>query len=353
MSENINLTDIINEALAEIEPTAVDNSVEGQDEDLVDLDLQESETAGDPEVTEGVEAESDIEEDEAVEDEAESDEEEADGEDDDAESDVYVVKVDGEDYEVSLDELKAGYSRQAHFTKSMQALKDEREAFEAEVGQYQETFEQLTQLDQAWEESPVSVLTNLLASTENPSYFLGLLIREAAAEDLLTEDALQYFGIDAETKKNWQAESEVERLRRELETRQRAEQENLSKSEASAAEARVQEAMRVYEAQISDIIVDEGLDLPTTQDKALFKAELLKYARDNQILDLKKAYAAMSYEQARVAKAAEARRTQSVQKKNATKVVTRKGAGSSGVTPVNNTTDLRSIIEQSMREIGR
>jgi hypothetical protein len=347
MSENLNLTDIINETLASIETTDVDNQIEGQDEDLVDLDLQDTEVDGDPDTED---QESDIEDNE---DDSDSEEDEDGGVTDDADSDVYVVKVDGEDFEVSLEELKSGYSRQAHFTRSMQALKEEREAFETEIGQHQETFEQLTQLDEAWTESPVSVLTNLLASTENPSYFLGLLIREAAATDLLTEDALQYFGIDPDTQKSWQAETEVERLRRELQSRERADQENQTKSQVAATDAKVQEAMRVYETQISDIIVDEGLDLPTTQDKALFKAELLKYARDNQILDLKKAYAAMSYEQARVAKAAEVRRTQSVQKKNATKVVTRKSAGSSGVTRVNNNTDLRSIIEQSMRELGQ
>jgi len=352
MSENLNLTDIINEALAEIDPASADNSVEGQDEDLVDLDLQGSEADGDPEAEDGEEsAESDIEDDEEV--DSDSEEEEDDSVTDDTDSDVYVVKVDGEDFEVTLEELKSGYSRQAHFTRSMQALKEEREAFEAEIGQHQETFEQINQLDEAWTASPVTVLTNLLASTENPSYFLGLLIREAAANDLLTPDALQYFGIDDQTKQTWQSETEVERLRRELESRERADQEYASKNEANQAEARVQEAMRVFDNQISEIITDESLDLPTTQDKALFKAELLRYARDNQILDLKKAYAAMSYEQARVAKAAEQRRAQSSQKKNATKVVTRKGAGSSSVTKVNNTTDLRSIIEQSMRELGQ
>jgi hypothetical protein len=348
MSEELNLKDIINEALLEIEPTDVDNSVEGQDDDLVDLELP-SEADGDPEAS--LEEESDIEDDESDE-EVDESEEGDDGATDDADSNVYVVKVDGEEVSVSLDELKAGYSRQAHFTRSMQALKEEREAFESEVGQVQDTFEQLTQLDVAWEEAPVSVLTNLLASTENPSYMLGLLIREAAANDLLTDDALQYFGIDAQTKQTWQSETEVERLRRELQARERAEQEYTSQSEANATEARVQEAMRVFDNQVSEIITEEQLDLPSNQDKALFKAELLKYARDNQILDLKKAYAAMSYEQARVAKAAETRRSQSAQKKSATKVVTRKSAGASGVTKVNNTTDLRSIIEQSMRELG-
>jgi len=45
---------------------------------------------------------------------------------------VYTVKVDGEDYEVTLDELRNGYSRQQAYTKRSQELAEQRKAFEAE-----------------------------------------------------------------------------------------------------------------------------------------------------------------------------------------------------------------------------
>ena len=77
-------------------------------------------------------------------------------EDDTEESDepeqpsVYTVKVDGEEYEVTLDELRSGYSRQQHFTKRSQELAEQRKAFEQEaeqVKQYRDYYaQQLEQL---------------------------------------------------------------------------------------------------------------------------------------------------------------------------------------------------------------
>jgi hypothetical protein len=343
MSE-LSLSDVINEAMNELESVPTDNQADGQDEDLVDLELDEVD--GDPDTSEEDESESDIEEDDEQEDEESDD----DIEDTDA-PEAYVVKVDGEEVEVTLDELKAGYSRQAHFTKSMQALKEEREAFEAEAGNYQEVVEQLTSLDTAWESNPVSVLANLLGSTENPSYMLGLLIKEAASNDLLDADALAYFGIDEATQKAWSTETEIERLRREVREREEADQTYAQKAEAAAIEARVQEAIQGFEDQVTDIIESEELDLPTQQDRAEFKADLLRYARDNGILDLHKAYAALVYEQARAAKAAAPRREAAHAKKSATKVVSRGGAGASSVSSVKQETDLRSVIASTMKEL--
>lgn len=94
-----------------------------------------------------------------VEAEAETETEEYEGEDvedDTEESDepeqpsVYTVKVDGEEYEVTLDELRSGYSRQQHFTKRSQELAEQRKAFEQEaeqVKQYRDYYaQQLEQL---------------------------------------------------------------------------------------------------------------------------------------------------------------------------------------------------------------
>mgnify|MGYP003638549059 CR=1 FL=1 len=57
----------------------------------------------------------------------------------------YTVKVDGEEYEVDLDELRNGYQRQSDYTKKSQSVAEMRKAYEAnlqsvqtERGQYQE-----------------------------------------------------------------------------------------------------------------------------------------------------------------------------------------------------------------------
>ena len=336
MSENLNLTDIINEALNEIEPTEVDNSIESQYEDLVSLELEESDIE-DEEYEE--ELEEDLDEDMETEDEPE-----------DGES--YIVKVDGEDVEVTFDELLAGYSRQAHFTKSMQSLKEEREAFQTEVSGYQETLGQLSALDEAWESNPVSVMTSLLGSTENPSYYLGLIIKEAAANDLLTDEALQYFGIDAETKRSWSTETEMERLKRQIKEREDVDARRSQEYQEQASEARVQEAIKMYDNQVTEIIATEDLDFPTAKERSEFKADLLRYAHENNILDLHKAYAALAYERNRQANASQKRRAASHEKKAATRVVSKRGAGSSGVSKVDNTKDLRSVIQSTMRDLN-
>ena len=65
------------------------------------------------------------EEEDSVEDEEES-EEESEEDEDEEEPDVYAVKVNGEELEVSLDELVKGYSRYSDYTRKTQELSSER-----------------------------------------------------------------------------------------------------------------------------------------------------------------------------------------------------------------------------------
>jgi hypothetical protein len=328
MEKEMTLEDAINEAIKEVAPEE-DNATEvTEDEDLVDLESTE-----------------DSSEDEEGEDLEASDDSEDSEESEEPDTNNYIVKVDGEEYKVTLDELKSGYSRQAHYTKSMQSLKEERESFQKEISQYQETLEQLSSLDTAWESNPVSVLTNLLSSTENPSYFLGLVIKEAAANDLLTPEALQYFGIDRETKNVWAQETEMDRLKKQLAEREDVERLRQEQELDKIQESKVKDAIQVYDNQITDIIQTEGLDLPTVRDRQEFKVSILTYANENGILDLKKAYAAMMYENSR------AKGKVANPKKQATKVVSRKSAGGSSVSQVSNPKDLRSLIQDTMKDI--
>lgn len=340
MSE-LNLTDTITEAYNELEPTEVDNLVVDEDEDLVDISLENS----DEELEDDSETE---DEDTESEDEVEEGEEESDDN-----VNKHVVKVDGEELEVTLDELKSGYSRQAHFTKSMQALKDEREAFVAEAQQFVEQVESVQSLDAAWESNPVSVLTNLFASTENPEYALGLVIKELAASNLFSPEALQYFGIDEQTKQTWTTEAEMDRLRNEVAAREHVDQQQLSANQKQIEEQKINQVMNEFENQITNIIAGEGLDFPSAQDRLVFKTGLLSYARDNNILDLNKAYAAMQYEKMKSDKSLAVKRVESGKKKSATKVISKGGAGQSGVSRVGDkNADLRSVIESTMKDLN-
>jgi len=90
----------------------------------------------------------DVEEGE-VEDEAESEEDEdeyepEDNRDEEGEdtSDTYSVKVDGQDVEVTIDELVAGYSRQSDYTRKTQELAVERKQLEEALERMQGDIEQ-------------------------------------------------------------------------------------------------------------------------------------------------------------------------------------------------------------------
>jgi len=101
------------------------------------------------------------EEEESVEEEEES-EEELDEDEVEEEPEVYAVKVDGEELEVSLDELVQGYSRQSDYTRKTQELASQRD--------------EMAQLQQQWA-SEISQ-----AQTERQQYIeaLGHFVQNSA-----------------------------------------------------------------------------------------------------------------------------------------------------------------------------
>lgn len=101
---------------------------EGQAEDSSDVD--ESLEGG--EALEGAEFEESEQEFDSEDDDADDlDEEEYDEDEGEPEqADTFTVKVNGEEIDVSLDELRNGYSRQADYTKKSQTLAEERKAFQ-------------------------------------------------------------------------------------------------------------------------------------------------------------------------------------------------------------------------------
>ncbi len=170
----------------------------------------------------------------------------------DESTDTYTVKVDGEDIEVSFDELLKGYQRQADYTRKTQALASDRErlaAFEA--------------LDVAFANDPVGTLQGLAQA-------MGV---DLAGPDQGTQgnDAPELDSEDPVTKeladlRQWRQEVEAERQARETADRQ-------------AAVDREIEAVKV---------AFNASDLKET--------ELLQFAIDNQIPNLEVAFKAMSFE---------------------------------------------------------
>lgn len=70
---------------------------------------------------------------------------EVDEEEEQPETPRYYIKVDGEEQEVTLDELRNGYQRQADYTRKSQALAEQRKAYEANLQAIQSEREQYSQ----------------------------------------------------------------------------------------------------------------------------------------------------------------------------------------------------------------
>ena len=104
---------------------------------------EETEATVDEEVVEDTEEAEEVEE-EAPEEEGQAEEETEEEVEEEEETEIvaeedlkYTIKVDGEEIEVSIDELKNGYQRQADYTRKSQALAEQRKETEAILSERQ------------------------------------------------------------------------------------------------------------------------------------------------------------------------------------------------------------------------
>ena len=327
MSEE--LRDLISQAADELNPE-MDNQETVEELDTDPLAEDEDDLA-----------EADIE----IEDEDES---EADDEDETKENltggEKYTVKVDGEKFEVTLEELKSGYQRQADYTREKQALKADIEQVESFKQQYAEQFTAIEELDAAWEENPVRVLSHFASNTENPTQAVAELIRDLAAENKLDSQFLAIFGITPEIQNEWRKEAELNQLRT---VTQKTDTRRDKELQDTQMELEVQKAIAEYDRQIDDIIDNEGFDFNTKQRTA-FRQDLAKYAAENELTNLKTAYKAFKFDEGQRNKKLAAKTVEKAKAKKATNVVSRSGSGEG--TPMQDNSDLQSVIRAALKE---
>ena len=337
MSEE--LRSLINSAMSDLNPGDQDNQETVADSEALDDSDYEVEDSVEVEDTEEV-SEDESEADDESEDQEEADDEPAD------KGELHTVKVNGEILEVSLKELKAGYQRQADYTREKQALKQQIAEFEEVSGTLVEAYEGLQSLEQAWEENPVTVLAQFFSNTENPTYSMALTIKELAVANLLDQDFLDMFGVTPDVKRQWAQETQSTRVQQEQKaTGSRREQELAAAQE----ELEIQRAIAEYDRQIDEILESEGLDL-TVKQRATFRKELAAYAAENELTNLKAAYKAFKYEEAQTKKKAAAKTAAKAKDKKAASVVARSGSGSDGASPVSDNSDLTSVIKAAMQD---
>jgi hypothetical protein len=326
------LRDLISQAQQEVNP---------------DLGLDNQELVEDTEELEVIEEEVEDTFDEDNEElDTEGDEEDESEDTSDADGNSFTVKVNGEEFKVSEKELKAGYQRQADYTREKQALKAQAEEFEQVKVEYAEQFTAIQELDAAWEESPAQVLAHFASSTENPTQAVAELIRDLAADNKLDRQFLEIFGITPEIQAEWRSMTEVERLRK---TANRSTNQRDTELEEAKMEVEVQRAIVEYDKQIDEIIDNEGYNFNTKQRTA-FRTELAQYAAENDLTNLKAAYKAFKYEESLRNKKLAAKTVEKAKAKKATNVVGRSGSGEGS--SLSDTSDLNAVIRQAMKEAG-
>jgi len=199
-----------------------------------------------------------VAEDESFEEETEE-EEEPEGEEESEETDVeegeelYTVKVDGTEREVSLNELLNGYSRQSDYTKKTQQLSQERQG--------------MAQLQQQWQQEMIA------AQTERQQYIdaLGQVVNQSMT------GLEEYANIDWETLKEDDPISYVTRRDefREAQGNVRAMQEQQAYA-MQQQEAEMQNAIQYRTREEMGMLVEK---VPEWKDKET-RQELTKNLRE-------------------------------------------------------------------------
>ena len=118
-------------------------SIEAQEEQVVEEAPEELETEATEEVEEAEEFEDEEYDDDDEEEELEANQVEEEGEE---QPSIYTISVDGIEQEVTLDELKSGYSRQSDYTRKTQELANQRKQAETEFNAVREERAIYTQL---------------------------------------------------------------------------------------------------------------------------------------------------------------------------------------------------------------
>jgi hypothetical protein len=149
-------------------PPAPGGSITEAQEALLSLAEPEEETPKEEEAAPTEEEESTEEtQDESLEEESEEESEEEEAEESDEEEeeepDLFAVKVDGEEIEVTFDELLKGYSRQSDYTKKTQELSQGRKEIEEAKSTYDSALTQMQQERQHY----VTQLNQILQNSSN------------------------------------------------------------------------------------------------------------------------------------------------------------------------------------------
>ena len=137
----------------------------------------------------------------------------------DTNQELYSLTVNGENVEVTLDELKKGYSRQSDYTRKTEKLSQDRKSVEAKNAEATRLNEE-AKIKRDQYEQQLQILSEHLKSTSN----------NVDMERLYQEDPAKYVKLKAEQDRQKQLQLEVQREEERIKAeKQREAEENLAK----------------------------------------------------------------------------------------------------------------------------
>lgn len=228
--------------------------------------------------------------------------------------------------------VKEAVLRQADYTRKTQALAEERKSFDADRASTQQAVDYVANLQNAWQTNQAEVVSGFISSTEDPTLILSQVIVELAKLEKIDPKFLETFGITPEVQQKWAEESKSSSELASVKARlSKFEQEKATIEAQSTAKEQEAALIAEYESQWEQIKQTAGLALDP-QGEAAAKLELLQYALDNEISNLKGAWKALQFEKSQNAKTTTDKKSLEVEaKKLATGVITAKSTGGSVV----------------------
>ena len=215
-------------------------------------------------------AEATSEEEYAEDDEGEDAYEADDGEEYDEEPpEVYTVKVDGQEVEVTLDELQSGYSRQQAYTKRSMELAEQRKAFEAEQAETR-------QIRDAYAQQLDQLAAQIQQTTQQEPDWRALA-------ETMSERDLFLYKAEWDQQKEYQKQVQVEQQRIAVERSREQEQELRKHLEVQ----RTDMLNRIPAWQDEDVREAERREVITYAQKRIgFSEEEIANASDSRAIEL-------------------------------------------------------------------
>ncbi|MGH3441157.1 MAG: hypothetical protein ACRDUY_03760 [Nitriliruptorales bacterium] len=311
-----------------------------------------------PDNSEEPEAEEDTEEtDPVAPDEEGGDEDEDLEEEDEAEEDEPESEEDGEPLAVTEDTVIVLNGEQTTVKDALLRHSDYTRKRQEDAAARQQAEELLTQAVEWFEErstDPVGWITEIASGNQDPTTVVAHVLVQLGKAGKLDPEFVKTFGIDtsdsAVTRRA--ADGEVtERLERIERDRQdektQAEQERLR-----------QEALTRYRQQYAEVLTGNELQFATPEAEAEFRRELVEFARQRGITDLRDAYDLMSVRRKRETEVAEqqaakrqAKEATKARKAKASTAISRKGGGQA-MPPPAEPGDFRAAAREALREHG-